>query len=327
MILSEIERAILDVELDFNQLAKKIFDYQIENNQVYKRYCEDQLAFEGWDKVPFLPIEAFKYAPVVTFPPADAEKVFHSSGTSKMAKSKHYVRHVDLYDTSALVHFEQVFGSHQRTILAHLPHYMSAGEHSSLVHMVNQIIDRFGNEKSAFFLDDTTVLSQAIQDKEPVLLFGAAFGLLDLLDQTTVSRKSWILPKGSVILETGGMKTHRKSITRQDLHHKLASGFGIPETQVWSEYGMCELLSQCYSVGGEVFYPPAWMKFKIIDPSNPNVTLEDGSAGALAIFDCANLYSVSAIITQDKAVKMGNGFKVLGRLSQAELRGCNFLIS
>ncbi len=89
---------------------------------------------------------------------------------------------------------------------------------------------------------------------------------------------------------------------------------------------MCELLSQCYTDGGEIFHTPPWMRFEILDFDNPDRVLSDGEPGMLAVLYLANMYSVSSILTEDKAVKRADGFEVLGRLKTAELRGCNFLL-
>ncbi|HET6568560.1 MAG TPA: hypothetical protein VFG50_11400, partial [Rhodothermales bacterium] len=155
----------------------------------------------------------------------------------------------------------------------------------------------------------------------PLLLFGAAFGLLDLAEKGPM-----VLPENSIVVETGGMKTHRREITRAELHRKLADGFGLPVSRIWSEYGMCELLSQCYARGGGTYLPPPWLRFRVVDPERPEREMPEGEPGMLQIFDMANLYSVSAIRTEDLAVRRGEGFEVLGRLSGADLRGCNFLL-
>jgi len=208
---------------------------------------------------------------------------------------------------------------------AALPHYNEQGSRSSLLYMVEYLMGRYGDRQGGFFLSDRAVLENAVEhsrrDGTDFVLFGAAFGLLDLIEDRVTS-----LPVSARVIETGGMKTHRRELSRKDLHARLAKGFGLPEVQVWSEYGMCELMSQCYTRGGSVFYPPPWMRFRVVDPEHPDRETPEGTPGVLALFDLANVYSVSALVTEDRAVQRGAGFEVLGRLSQAELRGCNFLL-
>jgi hypothetical protein len=154
----------------------------------------------------------------------------------------------------------------------------------------------------------------------PVVLIGAAFALLDMAESNPVD-----LGPGAVIIETGGMKTRRKEITREALHAGLATGFGIPRTNVWSEYGMCELFSQAWARGSQWFECPPWMSFEIVDPADPDRGLEPGRPGLLALTDLANLHTASNLLTEDLAVSDGSRFSVLGRATGAPLRGCNFL--
>lgn len=306
----------------FDAAAELVLAHQRCENAVYSRYCKEKTS---WQEAPHLPVASFKHVPVTTFPPDDAEHVFESSGTGHGTPSKHYVRSLDLYERVTAAHFEAVFGSGSFTFVAHLPGYAENGKRSSLLYMVDHLIGQYGSTHSGFFLDDPHFLHAAIeystQSDTPLLLFGAAFGLLDLLEDRAVP-----LPDGALVIETGGMKTYRQEISRNDLHARLADGFDIAESQVRSEYGMCELMSQCYTRGDHVFYPPPWMRFRIVDSEDPRQQLEEGEEGALALFDLANVHTVSPLLTEDRAVRVGDGFKVLGRLSEAELRGCNFLV-
>lgn len=308
----------------FAAAAQAVFAYQRAENAVYRRYCKEK-TWVGWQRAPYLPVDAFKHAPVTTFPPNEAEHVFESSGTGRGVASTHYVRRLDLYERVVKAHFEAVFGTGPFTFVAHLPDYAERGKRSSLLHMVDTLIRTYGDAHSGFFLDDPTLLSRAIahsaEQGTALLLFGAAFGLLDLLDAD-----AWRLPDDAIVIETGGMKTHRREISRDELHGRLADGFGLAEDRIRSEYGMCELMSQCYTRGDHVFFPPPWMRFRVVDLDDPTREVPEGQPGALAIFDLANVFTVSALQTQDRAVRVGDGFRVLGRLSQAELRGCNFLV-
>ncbi len=296
---------------DFDRMARAVRAFQKANCSVYARFGHT-----------YLPIAAFKHAAVACFAPEEAAQVFRSSGSSGQVPSRHYVRDLELYKRAIRAHFVSVFGAGPFTLLAHLPGYAAE---SSLVYMVRQLIKWFGDSESGFFLDDLQLLERAIRHsaamETPLLLFGAAFGLLSL-----VEARQWVLPPGGRIVETGGMKTHRRSVTRGELHALLAEGFGIRREQVWSEYGMCELLSQAYTRGSNVYFPPPWMRVGVFDPERIQQPLPAGQVGVLGVIDLANVYTVSAIMTDDLGVRRGDGFEVLGRLRQSEMRGCNFLL-
>ena len=294
----------------FESLAERVLAFQRAENPVYARFAQTGR---------FLPVDAFKHQAVATFPPDSAERVFTSSGTGSGVRARHFVRHLSYYDASIDAGFQERFGPGRFRVLAHLPHY---AEDSSLVYMVRRLIDRFGAPGSGFFLGDSVLLEQALANEgAPILLFGAAFGLLDLAEA-----QSFSLPADARLIETGGMKTHRRSVSREELHRLLSEGFGVSRERIWSEYGMCEMLSQAWSRGEEPFLPPPWMRVEIFDPEDPLRPLERGRPGLLAVLDLANVHSASALLTQDRAVISGQGFFVLGRMSGAELRGCNHLM-
>lgn len=308
----------------FDRYAEVVMSYQREHNAVYRRYC-NAVGAQGDQRYPYLPIAAFKQAPVATFEPEDAEHVFESSGTGSGQPSRHYVQDLALYDRAIEDHFEQVVGAGEVVLAAHLPHYRSMGVRSSLLYMIERIIEKFGVAGSGSFLDNPGKLDELValsRDTERrLVVFGAAFGLLDFVES-----HPYPLPSDALVIETGGMKTYRREIARDRLHEALAEGFGVGRDRIWSEYGMCELLSQCYTRGGSRFYPPTWMRFQVFDIEDPFHEVDEDVAGMLGLFDLANVYSVSAVLTEDRAIRRGSGFEVIGRLTGAELRGCNFLL-
>ena len=90
---------------------------------------------------------------------------------------------------------------------------------------------------------------------------------------------------------------------------------------------MAELTSQAYSSGDGVFRAPAWMRVLVRDVNNPFSVSSAPSRGALNIVDLANVSSCAFIATQDVGRCFDDGsFMVEGRLSGAEVRGCNLLI-
>ena len=127
------------------------------------------------------------------------------------------------------------------------------------------------------------------------------------------------------MIETGGMKGRRKEISREELHQKLKIGFGIKN--IHSEYGMTELFSQSYAKKNGEFKNPPWMKTLVRDVNNPLFVSIYGK-GALNIIDLANQDSCAFIATDDVGEVFENkNYKILGRLSESEIRGCNLMFS
>lgn len=327
--MNEWKKSIFNVEIPFHEKALAIFNYQHKENVIYRRFCNelgrDPNTVNIINSIPLLPVEAFKDAEIKTGAWLNPELLFKSSGTTKMQRSRHLVSEADLYRLSLLRGFHFFYDLSEWIFWGYTPGY-SENPHSSLIWMLNELI-RHDNSGLSHFLP----LNEPISDRDldavrssgkKLMLFGAAFGLLDLLEMHAVK-----LPKDSIIMETGGMKTHRREISRAQLHQKLASGFSLPDHHIHSEYGMTELLSQAYSKGNEWFQTPPWMQISIRNPDDPLATLPLGEEGLIGIIDLANVHSCSFLLTKDVGIQREDGkFQVNGRWKHANLRGCNFLI-
>ena len=252
------------------------------------------------------------------------EAVFESSGTTGQTTSRHYVADLSVYEESFLSGFRYFYGDPEEYFFAGLlPSYVER-KNSSLVYMVNRLINISSDPHSGFFIEEVnkmiTILQSVKKEKRKGILIGVSFALLDLAEKLAPDLS------GIVVVETGGMKGRRKEITREELHLTLKKEFNIQS--VHSEYGMTELLSQAWSKGDGLFYCPPWMKIMIRDTGDPlSILKEYGTTGGINVIDLANINSCSFIATGDlgKLYKDG-GFEVLGRFDSSDIRGCNLLI-
>lgn len=317
---------IFDPTIPFSQKMESVFRYQLEHQPVYRRFCEalkvDVNSIPDLESVPLLPVEAFRDA--VIGEPESAELEFRSSGTTGMKRSVHYVRDASLYRTSILEGMRYFYETHDFSFLCYTPGY-NENPHSSLIWMLRTLIESDKTGLSRFLKLNqpigTELIRKVSEKSNRLILFGAAFGLLDLAEKHPVK-----LPENSIIIETGGMKTYRREMSRNDMHKRLAEAFQLSEENVHSEYGMTEMLSQAYSGNDGWFHCPPWLNISIRDPQNPLIQLPDGEEGLLGIIDLANIHSCSFLLTGDKGVKKVDAFQVLGRFEPENLRGCNFLI-
>ena len=152
------------------------------------------------------------------------------------------------------------------------------------------------------------------------MLFGTGYALLDLAESCPMPLEH------TIVLETGGMKGRRREMPKEELHQILREAFGLEA--VHSEYGMCELLSQAYTVGdGLRFRCPPWMKILIRQSQDPLRWEEEGRSGGINVIDLGNLFSCPFIATQDLGRILPDGcFEVLGRFDYSDIRGCNLMI-
>jgi len=188
--------------------------------------------------------------------------------------------------------------------------------------MVDHLVKKSNHPDSGFYLDTLSALAEKINlleaQQQKTLLIGVSYALLDLLEAHSFSLEH------TLVMETGGMKGRRKEMVKEALHHELKKGFGVSE--IHSEYGMTELLSQAYSKGHGLFHCPPWMQIVTRDPEDA-LTLVYGKTGGINVIDLANLYSVSFIATQDLGrIHPDGSFEVLGRFDNSDIRGCNLMV-
>ncbi|WP_196887243.1 acyl transferase [Aureivirga sp. CE67] len=323
-----MKNRIFDIktEEEFNNAALDVFRFQVKNNEVYGRFVKylgiNPEEIKEIEKIPFLPIQFFKTEKILSTTDT-VKQIFLSSGTTGSVQSQHLVTDLGLYEQSYLKAFEQFYGNiEDYTVLALLPSYLER-EGSSLIYMVNDLINKSKNSKSGFYLHNLEELKNTLNELdisgEKVLLIGVSFALLDLIEEYNFQLKN------TIVMETGGMKGKRKEMIRTELHEVLKKGFGLSE--IHSEYGMTELLSQAYSKGHGIFETPSWMKILIRNTEDPFEIFPLKKAGGINVIDLANINSCSFIATQDLGKKMdANLFEILGRFDNSDIRGCNLLI-
>lgn len=310
---------------NFGQHAIALFQFQYNNNKIYQKYV-NHLGIRPQDvnhvnRIPFLPIKFFK-SHIIQTGSFQKQHVFFSSGTMG-ATSKHYIDDLDYYRKVSTKIFSSFYGELEKSVvIGLLPSYLER-DNSSLVYMVNHFIEKTGNPHSGFYLNNLDELVDKIRtistEGSPIYLFGVTFALLQLAENYKIDVNSLH------IFETGGMKGRGEELTREELHLKLRSAFNTKN--IYSEYGMTELLSQAYMKSDGFFYTPPWMKVLIREIHDPFCDAEKGKTGVIKVIDMANVHSCAFIETEDLGINIGDGFKVLGRLDNSDMRGCNLLLS
>ncbi len=334
-MLEALKKEILAVDSKkFDELALKIFRFQAKNCKPYSLYLKnlDVAVNEvnSIEKIPFLPISFFK-TQLLLSNNLRPETIFESSGTTGKNTSRHYISDTDFYKKIAEKIFIKCYGNLDNYhIIAMLPSYLERGN-SSLIFMVKHFIEQTNSPFSAFYSADyeaiINVLKEIVENspQKKILLWGVTFAMLEMAE---MNFDFSFLKDKLIVLETGGMKGRKKEIVREQLYEKLKSGFGV--SQIHSEYGMTELLSQAYSYNDALFYSPSTMKILIRETTDPFQIYDQKviKTGGINIIDLANVESCSFIETQDLGqYGAENGsFKVLGRFDNSDLRGCNLLI-
>ena len=310
---------------NFEQIAFEVFQFQYINNNIYKSYCDllkkTPSNIGDISSIPFLPISFFKSHSVMCTKKYD--KVFHSSGTTNENLSKHYVSDIHMYEQSFLKNFIDNYGDPKDyVILGLLPNYMQ-NENSSLIYMVNNLIELSESNDSGFFLKEYDFIIEKMKslarENKKIILIGVSYALLDLTESKNLNFEN------TIIIETGGMKGRRREMIKKELHETLKERTGLKK--IHSEYGMTELLSQAYSKGDGIFSCPNWMRVFVRDVNDPNFLYTNSKSGGINIIDLANVNSCSFIATEDMGSLHKNGsFEIMGRIDHSDTRGCNLLV-
>lgn len=334
-LLNTILRFMRYEQGDFNQLALDVFAYQFKHCLPYQRYCEQlqmtPSTITHWYTIPSVPTDVFREFDLCTFHPADAKYIFQTSGTTQESKGKHFYQNMDLYDEAIRLSFMKgiSLSFNDRISFRVLTPSFNEVQTSSLFYMLQRVIEWYGDDSSRFYMQNNQMdylalkhdLNEDILQKRPIVLIGTAFSYVNFFD--FFKEEKWELPLGSVLMETGGLKGKSRAISQEELYRLFNSRLGLARKDCFSEYGMTELSSQCYSLPDSyVLTSPHWMPVRIINPETGN-DVAVGETGIIQFFDLANLEAISAVTTADLGLKLLNGFKLLGRAPLSVLRGCS----
>ncbi len=311
---------------DFVNKCLSLYNIHFEKNAVYKAFCKGiertPEKVKQLSDIPFLPIELFKNHRIY-IGKNEPELSFKSSGTTQMLnRSVHYIDTEMRYLNSLSNCYKSFFTSGKKlSLYALLPGYIQ-NENSSLIYMLVQLNYLNLLELKGYYLHDydklINDLKKGIADGENILLWGVTFGLLDFAENHSINLNHHI------VLETGGMKGRRREMTRNEVHGILKAAFNVEN--IYSEYGMTELLSQAYSAGNGIFEMNDFLKVMVRDVYDPLQYVECGKSGVLNIIDLNNEHSMPFIATQDLGRAFENQtFEVLGRTDNSDVRGCNLL--
>jgi hypothetical protein len=324
----------------FDDLAIRIFAYQLRYNEPYARYCAargvtSQSMPSSWEEIPPIPAAAFKEAALTTFEPAEAALSFETSGTTLGTGGRHYMEAAALYDAALLAGYDH-FMLPDRARLRYLnlvPNPQDRPQ-SSLGYMMARVARERGAGKTGWYLRGENLffdaffadLHESVIAGQALCIATTAFALAVVLDAADERGLRFTLPSGSRIMETGGFKGRTRAFTRAQLYARTSSLFGIEESQIVAEYGMTELTSQYYDSSvipstTRLKSSPPWLRGRAVGPDGKR--LPDGVVGALVHVDLANRSSCIAIETEDLGAAYGRDIVLLGREAGAELRGCS----
>lgn len=328
----------------FDRQALALFAHQFQHNLPFQRFCQQRgktlRTVKSWRDIPAVPISAFKALTLSCIPADQAERTFMTSGTTQAeVKGKHHHPSLAVYDASMLRNFGQRFmaGSGERIRMGILFPDETLLPNSSLAHYLALAVREFGTGASHYLLtqqglDTARVIAElerAEQTGECYALLGASYSFVHLLDALQRLGKTFRLPAGSRVLDTGGFKGQSRELSMQDFYAQLSSTLGISASDCINMYGMTELSTQFYDDGNAILPSvksgPHWIRSRVVEPLSGE-ELPRGQQGILAHCDLANFNSVTTILTEDVGVAVDGGFLLLGRAQGSAAKGCSLAV-
>lgn len=332
-------------EAAFDALALALFAHQLAHNAAFQRFCQQRgkslRTVRSWRDVPAVPINVFKALSLHSEPPLGPEaghRVFMTSGTTGAVRGSHHHPSLAVYDASMVQGFERFFmQGRERLPMAILFPTEQALPHSSLAHYLALALREFGGAGSAYFvnaqgLDVSGVcafLQHAQAQGEPVAVLGASYSFVHLMDALAAQGRSFALPPGSRLLDTGGFKGQSREREPQAFYDDLRATFGIALRDCINMYGMTELSTQMYDAGNTTQPAckrgPHWLRTRVVDPLS-GADMPAGEPGVLVHCDLANVNAACTILTEDLGVQVPGGFALLGRVQGSQAKGCSLAL-
>jgi hypothetical protein len=327
----------------FDQQALKLFAYQYQHNLPFQRFCQQRgrtvRTVNSWRDIPPVPINGFKELTLSCVPVSDAQRTFMTSGTTQGdVKGRHHHPTLSVYDASMVRNFRQRFMQGREQIRMGILFPTEAlMPNSSLAHYLALAVREFGTAQSHYLLTQDGLdmaqllveLDRAQRTAEPYALLGASYSFVHLLDALHRQGKSFVLPQGSRVLDTGGFKGQSRELSMADFYAQLSAVLGIDRSQCINMYGMTELSTQFYDWGNatlpSVKSGPHWIRSRVLDPLSGQ-EMPPGERGILAHCDLANFNSVTTILTEDVGVAVDAGFLLLGRAQGSAAKGCSLAV-
>lgn len=298
----------------FEQLATEIINWQRSRCRVAAALTPNPPS--SLAEVGAVPISFYKELAVGTIADGDESVCFLTSGTTGSGRGRHRLRSTALYDLGALGFARKMVQPFPRRVVALLDDPTRHPE-SSLSHMVGLF-----DQHATWLLNDGAATPGALAttisvSTEPLFLAATAFALGFALSDKNLPQ----LPKGSVLMVTGGFKGRQFAMDPDQLY-EIAND-SLQPAHLVTEYGMTELSSQLWGHPGEPYTPPPWLRVWAVDPGSGE-RLPTNQAGQLRFFDLCNLDCALAVETEDFGVIDAEGrVTLLGRLPNSEARGCS----
>jgi hypothetical protein len=297
--------------------------------------------FESWTDLPAFPVSLFKRASV--FCGGDVVREFRTRGTSGGPRGvvRHTLDGCTVANAAVRSVVEELLpgGPVARRVLALFPDPRFAPGSDAALAVANLIGDvgaprsRFlGAAESGDFAELVEELRSADVAGPPLVIISPALDLLRALDRLSSVGLRFRLPKGSLVVDIGGVPVGAALGPFATLTYACGRVFGLAPWQVVDAYKMVEFATPLIenTARDQVDAPrfkvaPPWVRVRAFEPESLK-PLPFGRVGLLSVLDLASIDRPAVLLTDDLGLSLPDGgggegrFLVLGRANADQLR-------
>ena len=295
------------------------------------------------EQVPFIPVRLFKTLDLASVPRESITKTLTSSGTGNHAPSRIYLdRETSMRQSKVLIAIMTSFIGAKRVPMVVIDSAELVKDRTRFNARAAAILGFtvLGRDHH-FALDSSLDLDADALDAfvtrhadEPVLVFGFTSLVWQCLVQASAAAvRRFSFGPGSALIHGGGWKRlSEQQVSPSRFKQGLAEATGI--TRVFNYYGMVEQVGSIFmECEHGHLHSPVFADVIVRDP----LTLEPlahGRTGVLQVLSALPLsYPGHSLLTEDLGVvhgeddcacgRLGRHFSVIGRMKEAEVRGCS----
>lgn len=293
------------------------------------------------EQVPFIPIGLFKQIELKSVPSSSIVRTLKSSGTSGSTSSVFLDKVTAINQIKVLTEIFQQSVSSKKIpmIVADYERISNPGDSIDARAAAVKGFSIFASE-THFLMDQNSKilinLLREIQEKyenSEVFFFGFTFiiwnDLLDKLEEEGIRLK---FPKATLIHGGGWKKLADLAVSNEEFKDRAKDRLGV--NKVLNYYGMAEQTGSLYFECEESYLHTTPFGYIIIRDFKDLSVSENGEVGIVQLLSVIpRSYPGHSILTEDiglvigddgcKCRKPGRYFKILGRLPEAEIRGCS----
>ena len=348
----ELEPYSLEKEKKQELLSRRLISLSGQHYKTcdaYKRIVDafgiDLKQITSYDELPFLPVRLFKELELRSVPKEEIVKTMTSSGTSGQRVSRIYVdRKTAGYQQKTLVKLVSSFTGSARMpmLIIDCPSVVKNRAMFSARGAGILGFSIFGRDKLYALNDEMELDAEGVgaflekHKGEQIFLFGFTFmvwqhfykELLRLKRQGAV----WDLSKGILIHGGGWKKLEGEAVSREEFHAGLQKACGLH--QIYDYYGMVEQTGCIYMQCEYGHLHASIFSDVIVRRPEDFSVCGIGEKGILQVVSAIpESYPGHSLLTEDEGMLLGEDdcpckrkgkyFSVIGRLKNAEIRGCS----